>query len=186
MEAGFYWYIFSPILGVISMIGVVFCIVRGKGISHKILVFFTSLLCVAAILCFGGNAILSMFGMGWRCTPFNIMLMLCALFFIAILCYSIWELIVLEDANPVMVGCGCISMVLSIVMILMLTFAYFHLSSWHDGLTTYNDQTIVYANDQHGGSCDWRYYTHINGLVHGAEILQEDSWIGNPPHYFNP
>ena len=188
MDMNYYWwYIFSAIVVAISIIGVIFCIVRGKGISHKILVFSISLLCVVAILCFGGNAILSMFGMGWRCKPFNTMLQLCFVLIVPILLCSIKGLISLEDANPALIGCGITSMFLAILVTLMSASLYFHFLSWNDGLTTYNDQTIVYSNDQHGGSCAWRYYTHISDLVHGAEILQEDSWIGNPPHnYSNP
>ena len=177
--------VYIYVLVAMSIFSVVLCLIRGRGASHKILVCFAALLGTMLLICFGGNAVLSLFGMGWRCTPFNIMLMLCAVFFIAILCCGVWGLIVLKDVNPVMVGCGCISTVLSIVLTLFLTFDYFWLSSWHDGLTTYNDQTIVYSNDQHGGSCDWRYYTHINDLVHGVEILQEDGWIGNPPRNYN-
>lgn len=179
-----YWYFFGAIVVAISIIGVIFCIVRGKGISHKILVFSTSLLCVVAMLCFGGNAILSMFGMGWRCTPFNTMLMLCAILSIIILCCCTCEFVRIKNTNIVLTGCGCISMALVVNLIVISAVGYFHLSSWHDGLSTYNDQTIVYANDQHGGSCSWRYYTHINDLVHGVEILQEVGWIGNPPHFY--
>ena len=179
------FYFLSAVLGAISIIWVFFCIVSGKGISHKMLVFFTSLLCVLAMICFGGEVVLNHFGMGWRCTPFNIMLILCVILFTVILCFGMRELMVLENANPIMVGCGFISMVLAVSIILITAFGYFYLSSWHDGLTTYNDQTIVYANDQHGGSCDWRYYTHINDLVHGVEILQEDGWIGKPPRNYN-
>ena len=185
MDTDYYWwYIFSAIIVAISIIGVIFCIVRGKGISHKILVFFTSLLCVAAMLCFAGNAMLSIFGMGWRCTPFNTMLNLCFVLIISILLCGVKELISLKDTNPALIGCGVTSMFLAIFITLMSAFLYFTGFSWHDGLTTYNDQTIVYSNDQHGGSCAWRYYTHINDLVHGVEILQEVGWIGNPPHFY--
>lgn len=174
--------VFGAVLIAISIISVILCLIRGKGASHKKLVFFVSLLVIVAIICFGGQAALTLFGMGWRCTPFNIMLMLCAIFFIATLWCGVRELIVLKDANPIMVGCGLISMLLVIAITLISAFFYFQLSSWHDGLTTYNDQTIVYANDQHGGSCSWRYYNHINSLVHGAEITIY-GWHGNPPRF---
>ena len=175
--------VYAVVLVAMSIFSIVLCLIRGRGASHKMLVCFASLLGAMFLICFGGNAVLSLFGMGWRCTPFNIMLMLYAVFFIATLCCGVWELLVLKDAHPIMVRCGCISMVSSIVMILMLTLAYFQLSSWHDGLTTYNDQTIVYANDQHGGSCSWRYYDHINHLVHGEEITTLYGWRGNPPRF---
>ena len=185
LEMGSLMWIIVAALVVISVSSIIFCIVRGRGASHRMLIFSVSLLGVVAMICFGGEVVLSHFGMGWRCTPFNIMLILCVILFTVILCFVTRELLVLEDANPIMVGSGFISMLLAISIILLTTFGYFFLSSWHDGLTTYNDQTIVYANDQHGGSCAWRYYTHVNDLVHGAEILQEDDWIGNPPRNYN-
>lgn len=180
-------YGFGAVFVPISIFFVMFCIVRGKGVSHRILVLFASLLCAVLIICFGGQAILTLFDMGWRCTPFNTMLFLAAMLFIATLCFGMRELSVLKGSSSIEFGCGFISMLFAIAITLFSLFVYFHLLSWHDGLTTYNDQTIIYANDQHGGSCDWRYYTHINDLVHGAEILQESGWIGNPPHnYHNP
>ena len=178
----YWWYIFSAIVVAVSIIGVIFCVVRGKGISHKILIFFTALLCAVAMFCFGGNAILSVFGMGWRCEPFNAMLNLCFVLIIPILLCGVKGLISLKDTNPAFIGCGVTSMFLAIFITLLSSSFYFTSFSWRDGLTTYNNQMIVYSNDQHGGSCAWRYYTHINGLVHGVEILQEDGWIGNPPH----
>ena len=173
-------WIFVAILVTIS-ISVISCIVRRKGTSHKRLVLFSSMLGLVAMVCFGGQVVLNLFSMGWRCTPFNIMLMLCAILSIIILCCCIGDLFRSENTNIVSIVCGFIPMVLVVNFIVIYAVGYFHHSSWHDGLTTYNDQTIVYANDQHGGSCSWRYYNHINSLVHGVEILQEDSWIGNPP-----
>lgn len=181
-----YGYIFSAILGAISILGVIFCIVRGKGVWHKILVLFSSMLGVVVMVCFGGEVVLNHFDMGWRCAPVNIMLILGGIFLIVTLCCSMRELIVLKGANSILVRCGVASMLLVIFIILIFALGYFTLSSWWDGLTTYNGQTIVYATDQHGGSAAWRYYTHINNLVHGVEILQEGSWIGNPPHFLNP
>ena len=183
MEVEYYWYIFSAILGAISIIWAIFCIVRGKGISHKILVFFTSLLCVVAMLCFGGNAILSMFGMGWRCKPFNTMLQLCFVLVALLLLCGIWELLSLKDTNPALVGCGIISISLALIVILISSFFYFQATSWSDGLTVYEDQTIVYKTNGHGSFGSWHYYTHINDLVHGIEITQ-DGWHGAPPRSF--
>lgn len=177
-------HIFVAILVVISMISVVFCIVRGRGASHKKLVFFVSMIGVVAVIGFGGEAALNLFDMGWRCTPVNIMLTLGGVFFIATLWYGMRELIVLEDANPIMAGFGFTSMLLAIFITLTSALSYFTLSSWWDGLTTYNDQTIVFATDQHGGSAAWRYYNHINSLVHGSEILK-DGWHGSIPRPYH-
>ena len=76
-------------------------------------------------------------------------------------------------------------MLLVLIMIPIVLFFYFQFFSWNDGLTTYNGQTIVYSNDMHGGSCAYRYYAHVNNLVHGIEITQNGLW-GHPPHFLNP
>lgn len=173
-------WIFVAILVTIS-ISVISCIVRDKGASHKRLVLFSSMLGLVAMVCFGGQVVLNLFGMGWRCTPFNIMLMLCAILSIIILCCCIGDLFRSENTNIVLIVCGFIPMVLVVNFIVIYAVSYFCLSSWHDGFTTYNDQTIIYANDQHGGSCSWRYYNHINSLVHGEEITTLSGWRGDPP-----
>lgn len=180
MESQYYLYIFNAILTVISIILILFCIIRRKGASHNGLVFFTFLLCLVVTICFGGEAVLARFDMGWRCTPFNTMLILGAILFIIILGFGMKEFSALKDTNPTIVWCGYISISLVIIMTLLSLFFYFQFSSWHDGLTTYNNQIIVYANDQHGGSSSWRYYSHVNSLVHGIEITQ-DGWWGYPP-----
>lgn len=173
-------YIFTGVLGIISIFLIVYCLFRGKGTPHRKLIFFTSLLGVVATVCFGGGAILACFDMGWRCTPFNIMLFLCAVLFIITLWRSLNVLSVLEDTNPVLVRCGFIAMMLMTFIVLAWIFIYFQFLSWHDSLSTYNGQMIVCSNDMHGGSCSWRYYTHINSLVHGVEITR-DGWWGTPP-----
>ena len=167
------WYFWGAILAVISIILVFFCIVHGKGISHKILIFFTSLLCVVAMVCFGGSAVLSIFDMGWRCTPFNTMLGLCSVLFISVLLCGIWQLIHLENRNHTLIGCGVCSMLLAIVIIPLSAFGYWFGSSWSDDLIEYDDQTIIYASNGNGSVGERRYYIHINNLVHGVEITQK-------------
>ena len=176
-----YWYIVSAIPGAISAIGVIFCVVRGKGISRKILILFTALLCVAAMFCFGGNAILSIFGMGWRCKPFNAMVGLCFALIVPVLMCVICELLCLKDTNPVLIRCGIISISLALIVISISSFLYFQYTSLSDAFTEYDGQTIVYATNGHGsyGSV-WRYYIPINDLVHGTEITQ-DGWHGVRP-----
>ena len=183
MEVEYYWYIFSAILGAISIAWVIFSIVRGKGLPRIILVFFTSLLCVGATLCFGGNAVLSMFDMGWRCEPFNIMLFLCSLLVVPVSLFGILQLISLKDTNSVLIRCGILSISIALIVILISSFLYFQLTSWSDGLTVYDAQTIVYKTNGHGSFGSWHYYTHINDLIHGIEITQ-DGWHGTPPRSF--
>lgn len=181
MRVAYDWYFWGAIFAVISIIFAIFCIVHGKGISHKILTFFASLLCVVAMVCFGGEAVLNHFGMGWRCTPFNAMLGLCSVLFIPVLLCGIWQLIHLyEDRNPALIRCGVCSMLLAIVIIPMSSFIYWFGSSWSDCLIEYDDQTIIYASNGNGSAGERRYYIHINDMVHGVEITQ-DGWRGGRP-----
>ena len=98
--------------------------------------------------------------------------------------YGMKELRVLKDTNHILIGTGFISMLLVLIMIPVVLFFYFQFFSWHDKLSSYNGQTIVCSNDMHGGSCSWRYYTHINDFIHGVEITQ-DGWWGSPPQNRN-
>lgn len=173
-------YVFAAVLAAISVSFVIFCIVRGKGTSHKWLICFASIFCVMAAICFGGQAVLNRYDLGWRCTPFNTMLFLCAALLIATLWFCIRELISLQNVKPAVTVCGVFSLFLMMLVTLWLFAIYSNMLSWHDSLSSYNGQTIVCANDQHGGSCAWRYYVHINGLIHGAEITQY-GWHGYPP-----
>ena len=174
-------YIFRAVLVVISAFSVIFCIIRGKGKSRKKMILFIFLFMAMVMICFGGEAVLSHFDMGWRCTPFNTMLFLCNALFIIILWYCMCELNFLKNSSNQYIVHVCIYFLICMMLATLAWFTfYLSLSSWQDGLSTYNGQTIVYANDQHGGSCSWRYYAHINSLVHGAEITQ-DGWWGYPP-----
>lgn len=173
-------YILIAALVAISVFSVVFCILRGRGASHKKLVFSVSMLGAMAMVCFGGEAILNHFNMGWRCTPFNTMLNLCVILLIITLWQCMNELCLVENINPTLIVSGVFSMLLVILMTVILAFGYFAAFSWDDGLS-YDGQMIVCANNGHGSSGSWRYYTHINGLVHGVEITQY-GWRGNPPH----
>lgn len=174
-------YILLGVLAAMSAAAVALSLVRGSGAPRKRLVRSVLLLGGAALLCFGGEFALSRIGMGWRCGPFNLMLFLCIVLFVVTLWRCMDVLSLLENTRPVLQASGFISLVLMLVITLAGTAAYFLLFSWHDDLTPYNGQTIVCANDMHGGSGSWRYYAHINDLVHGAEIEHEGRWHGSPP-----
>ena len=175
------WYLWGSILAVISIILAIFCIIRGKGTSHKILIFFTSLLCVVAMVCFGGEVVLNHFDMGWRCTPFNTMVGLCFVLSIPILLCSIWQLINIESMNHTLIGCGVVSMLLALLVIPMCSLLYFTGTSLNDYCYENEGQTIVAASNGHGSYASVRrYYLPINDLVHGTEITQ-DVWHGVRP-----
>lgn len=174
-------YVFIVAPAAISVAAVILGLLRGRGVPRKKLLRSVFLLGGAALICFGGGAVLAQFDMGWRCAPFNIMLFLCVVLFAIMLWRCMNVLRLLENTNSVLRGCGLISLALVLVVTLTWTAFYFQLSSWRDKLYPYNGQMIVCANDMHGGSCSWRYYTHINSLVHGAEIEHNGSWWGAPP-----
>ena len=169
------WYLWGAVLAVISIILAIFCIIRGKGASHKILIFFTSLLCVVAMVCFGGEVVLNHFDMGWRCTPFNTMVGLCFVLSVPILLCSIWQLINIEGMNHTMIRCGVVSMLLALLVIPMCSFLYFAGTSLEDCCYEKDGQTIVAVSNGHGSYASVRRsYLPINDLVHGAEITQDD------------
>ena len=158
-------YLLFAILAVISAAAVVLGLIRGSGEPRKKLARSVLTLGALALLCFGGEFVLSRMGMGWRCTPFNVMLFLCAVL-----------LSLLEGTRSVIQASGFVSLALVLVITLAGTPLYFLLFSWHDKLAPHNEQMIVCANDMHGGSGSWRYYAHINGLVHGEEIEHDGPW----------
>lgn len=169
-------YILFAVLAILSAAAVVLGLVRGSGESRRKLVRSVLPLGGAALVCFGGEAVLAQFDMGWRCGPFNLMLLLCAALFVVMLwrCLNVRSL--LENTRSVLQTASFISLTLVIGITLAYTAAYFCLLSWKDDLVPHNGQTIVYANDIHGGSGARRYFTHINSLVHGAEIEHDGLW----------
>jgi hypothetical protein len=174
-------YILFAIPAVISAAAVVLGLIQGSGEPRKKLARSVLLLGALALLCFGGEFALSRMGMGWRCTPFNLMLFLCAV----LLAVTLWRcmnvLSLLEGTRSVIQASGFVSLALVLMITLVGTPLYFLLFSWHDKLAPHNEQMIVCANDMHGGSGSWRYYAHINNLVHGEEIERHDGWYGTPP-----
>lgn len=173
-------YILFAILAVISAAAVVLGLIQGSGEPRKKLARSVLLLGTLALLCFGGEFALSRMGMGWRCTPFNIMLFLCAVLFVVTMWRGMNALSLLEGTRSVIQASGFVAMVLVMGITLAWAAGYFTLLSWHDKLAPHNGEMIVCANDMHGGSGSWRYYAHINDLVHGEEI-EHDGWWGTPP-----
>ena len=169
-------YILFAVLALISVAAVVLSLARGTGEPRKKPVRSVLLLGGAALVCFGGEFALSRMGMGWLCTPFNIMLFLCAVLFVVTMWRGMNALSLLEGTRSVIQASGFVALALVLVITLAGTPLYFLLFSWHDKLAPHNEQMIVCANDMHGGSGSWRYYAHINDLVHGEEIEHDGPW----------
>lgn len=168
------------VLAVISVAAVVLGLLRGRGAPRKKLLRSVLLLGGIALVCFGGEAALAQFDMGWRCVPYNTMLFLCGVLFLVTLWRSMKALSFPENTHSVVQMSVFASLVLLLFIALTWVALFFLMSSWHDFLAPYNGQTIVCATDQHGGSANWCYYTHINSIVHGGEIVPAGRHIGNP------
>lgn len=158
------------VLAAISAAAIALALIRGTGTPRKKLMRSVLLLSAAALLCFGGEFMLSRMGMGWRCTPFNIMLFLCVILLVVTLWRCMNALTLLENTRSIFQACGLVSLVLVMGITLAYTAGYFCFLSWHDRVEPCDGQTIVYANDMHGGSGAHRYYAHINSLVHGEDL----------------
>ena len=169
-------YILFAVLAILSAAAVVLGLVRGSGESRRKLVRSVLPLGGAALVCFGGEAVLAQFDMGWRCGPFNLMLLLCAALFVVMLWRCLNVLSLLENTRSILRASGFFSLALMLVIILAGTAVYFLLFSWNDKLVPHNEHMIVRANNMHGGSGSWRYYAHINSLVHGVEIEHDGMW----------
>ena len=111
-------YLLFTILAVISAAAVVLGLIRGSGEPRKKLARSVLTLGALALLCFGGEFALSRMGMGWRCTPFNLMLFLCAV----LLAVTLWRcmnvLSLLEGTRSVIQASGFVSLALVLVITL--------------------------------------------------------------------
>ncbi|MDE6590454.1 MAG: hypothetical protein K2K53_08975 [Oscillospiraceae bacterium] len=162
----------------ISVVAVVLGLLWGRGVPRKKLLRSVLLLVGAALICFGSEAALEQFGMGWRCTPFNIMMFLCLALFTAMLlrCMNVFRH--LENTHWAVQASGRVLLVLLVLILVIKLFwvyAGFRLGSWYDSLEPFNGQMIVCARDVHGGSGAWYYYAHINSIVHGTQFARDGS-----------
>jgi len=176
-------YVLIAVLAVISVVAVVLGLLRGKGTPRKKLLRSVLLLGGVALVCFGGEAVLAQFGMGWRCAPYNAMLVLCFVLLIVVLWRCMNALTLLENTDPAIRMSVMFSLTMALVVASALVAVGFHLSKWNDFLAPYDEQMIVCANNCNGGSGAWRYYAHINSIVHGGEIASDGSRWGVPSHW---
>lgn len=169
---GHLFYVSIAGIDVIAALVVAIGLVWGKGEPRKKLLHSVLMLVGAAVFCFGSQAVLELFDMGWRCTPFNVMMFLCLALFAVMLfrCMNVFR----DDHGrvvwPVRIVLGVI-----LLMKLMVVYIGFHLGGWYDNLVPYNGEMIVCASNSHGGSGAGYFFAHINSLIHGAEIPPEVS-----------
>lgn len=176
-------YVLLAVAAVISVAVVVLGLLRGKGTPRKKLLRSVLLLGGVALICFGGEAALAQFDMGWRCAPYNAMLVVCFVLFLVVLWRCVKVLAFGENTHPAIQASVMSTLTLVLVMVSVWGGAYFSLSRWNDFLALYDGQMIVCANDCNGGSGAWRYYDHINSIVHGGEIADYSSRRGVPSHW---
>ncbi|MCI8537793.1 MAG: hypothetical protein HFF18_03905 [Oscillospiraceae bacterium] len=146
-------------------------VVRGTGTERKQLLSSAVPMTAVLLLRYGGEWVLSLNGMGWRCTPGNVMSMLG----IALLAVTVWRWMKglnLKNLWEVLLYlCGAAA--LCAVCVGAFTFS---LDVWRDEVVVRDGQTMVKASNRNGGSGEVRCFVPINGLVRGEEL--DFDWYG--------
>lgn len=138
---------------------------RGTGAERKQMLFTAVPMAVVLLVRFGGEWVLSLNGMGWRCTPRNVMSMLGVL----LLAVTVWRwmkgMSLRNVREALLYLCGAAA--LCAVCVTMFTFS---LDVWRDEVVVREGQTMVRASNRNGGSGEVRCFVPVNGLVHGEEL----------------
>lgn len=133
----------------------------------------------AALLRFGGEGVLSLFGMGWRYTPQYVMdVIIVGLLMVAMYrCMKILERLAGERPSGAAVcSFSAVLLILAMAVLPCAAWMYSVTGSWHDSVVIRDGQSVVIASNGHGSIGERRYFSHINGLVHGTEIEHDDLW----------
>lgn len=117
---------------------------------------------IVLLIRFGGAVILALFGLGWRCTPRNIMNIVCMLL-----------LLITTALLSTMIGAkypwisllGCLSIIALGFGIVMYSQVY-----WHDSIKVQKGVAVVTESNGHGSIGERRCFIHVNDLLHGREL----------------
>jgi len=155
----------------------IFCLVRGSGAERKKLLYTVLLLGAVTLLRFGGGAVLSRMGMGWRLAPrygmdfaFGVLLMVTA--------YRCGRALSLLEgscsAHPAAYWASRLALtaVLFLVPFFMFVLSIDNLS---EKVEVRNGQTLVWEYKINGGAVFY-CYAPVNSLIHGAELDYDWDW----------
>lgn len=146
-------------------------LVRGTGEERRQLLCTAIPMAAVLLLRYGGEWILSLNGMGWRCTPRNVMSMLGVI----LAAVTVWRWMRVLSLKTLREGllylCGAAA--LCALCVVVFTFS---LDVWRDETVTRGGQTMVRASSQNGGSGEVQCFAPVNSLVHGEKL--EFDWYG--------
>ena len=124
------------------------------------------------LLRFVGGTVLSLFGMGWRCTPrYTMNFLICILGIVCVaLCLGAIQL---PQEKPLFFStlvctCSILSMFMSVLLVMLLLLGM-SLDKLNEHVYTVGGQTIVYEGTSNGGVVR-RFYLPVNSLIHGEEL----------------
>lgn len=154
-----------------------------KEIPKKVLSLPAVLLAATLLLRFGGEWVLSLAGMGWRCMPRNIM----NLAWMVLLILAAWRL--LRDMPPPSkrstsrpwvrlcenaLVCAAAAAILVTTLLIIPVYSQTY---WDEWVLIQDGQSIVIASNGHGTVGERKAFLPINGLIHGKEL--EYDWLSN-------
>ena len=147
---------------------------RSRGLRLKQTGF---LLITVLLVRFGGNMVLSLFEMGWRCLPRNMMDLLWVSFLLALLIQGMQVLAERWESRPercaVVALCG-FALLISIAIGSMIHWRYM---VWDDWSSEQNGQQIVVEKQRSPGSIGARRcYRYVNQIVHGERLIYQWEW----------
>ena len=144
--------------------------------TKKVLSLPAVLLGISLLLRFGGEWALSLFGMGWRCTPRNIL----NLAWMVLLIMAAWRL--LRDMPPPSKRSAsrpwvrlwenalvCAAAAAILVTTLLIIPAYSQ-TYWDEWVLIQDGQSVVISSNGHGSVGERKAFLPINGLIHGREL----------------
>lgn len=158
-------FLFSVFCTAIMALALAPRLIRGTGTERRQMLLTAIPLAAVLLLRYGGEWVLALNGMGWRCTPRNVM----SGFGAVLLAVTVWQwmkgLSLKNVRQALLYLCGAVA--LCALCVVVFTFS---LDVWRDEVVVRDGQTMVRASNRNGGSGDVRCFAPVNSLVHGEEL----------------
>ncbi len=165
------FYLLCSVCALAAVAALIFCLVRGSGPEWRKLLYTALALGVVALLRFGGQAVLSLMGMGWRLAPryamdfvFGVLLMVTA--------YRCDRALgPLEHKWPARPSSYWFSRFALTAALFLVPFFMAGLSvdRLFETVVVQDGQTMIREGKTNGGVVR-HYYAPVNSLVHGVEL----------------